>query len=217
MDINASFSPTSHAFNEIFSSSTSQAPAAAAAGAQDINLPMLMRDYRAFLMGRCRLLTRGNRDDANDLFSRVVLKLCSEPPAQMEQIRHLGGWLNRVAQNQFIDDQRERQASERRDDSLSYLSETCGIQAASPEQQYLNGELRRHLHQAFAMLPPRLRRAAHMRFQDEAPYKEIAEHLSISEANARKHIQEARKILIERLRGYVEGPSTPAAFNSNLG
>lgn len=171
-----------------------------------------MRNYQKFLMGRCCMLTHGNRHDANDLFSRVMLKVCSARPDQLQQVRHLGGWLSRIAYHQFIDDQRERQANARRDDGLSYLYEAIGLAAPSPEQEYLNSELSRHLSRAFESLPARLRRAAYMRFCEEAPYEEIAADLSISQANARKHIQEARKLLSLRVRSYVGDlppPSVP--------
>lgn len=199
MEINLSFDPAPARHKQLSLSTSDQEQAAA-----------LAWNYRTFLMGRCRQLTRGNREDANDLFSRVMLKLYSEPPTQMEQIRHLGGWLYRVAQNQYIDDQRERQAMARRDDELTFLSTVYGVDAPSPEQQYLNDELRRHLRLAFDRLPQRLQAAARMRFHDEAPYKEIAAHLAINEVLARKLIQEARKLLGEYLRAYV-GPQRNAA------
>ncbi|OEZ62012.1 RNA polymerase sigma factor [Duganella sp. HH105] len=199
MEINISFdpAPARHKQSGLSTSDTEQSAA-------------LAWNYRTFLMGRCRQLTRGNREDANDLFSRVMLKLCSEPPAQTDPIRHLGGWLYRVAQNQYIDDQRERQAMARRDDELTFLSTAYGADAPSPEQQYLNQELRRHLRLAFERLPPRLQAAARMRFHDEAPYEEIAAHLAINEALARKLIQEARKLLSEYLRPYVGPRRNPA-------
>lgn len=171
---------------------------------RDAALALMMR-YQGFLRGRCRILVRGNRDDANDLFSQVMLKVCSETPSRVRDIRHMGGWLNRIAQNQFIDYQRERQAQERRDENLCYLFETIGYQAPSPEQEFLNDELDRHIRSAFDTLPARLHRAAHMRFYEGAPYEEIAAHLAISQANARKRIQEARKLLAAYLRNYLEG------------
>lgn len=164
----------------------------------------LLTNYRSFLMNRCRMLTHGNRHDANDLFSRVVLKVYSEQPDQLQRIRYVGGWLSTVAYNLFIDEQRERQASARRDENLGYFYEILGVESASPEQILLNKELGRHLYLAFAALPTRLRPAAHMRFHEEAPYEEIAATLCISQANARKHIQEARKILAARLRVYAD-------------
>nr|WP_255484637.1 sigma-70 family RNA polymerase sigma factor [Duganella sp. 1224] len=166
-------------------------------------------NYKTFLMGRCRKLTHGNLHDANDLFSRVMLKVCSESPQQLRQVRHMGGWLSRIAYNQFIDDQRERQADARRDGGLSYLSETIGLSALSAEQEYLNAELSHQLGLAFEALPERLRRAAYMRFCEDAPYDRIAADLAITPANARKHIQEARRLLGARVRRYVGNELLP--------
>lgn len=173
------------------------------------NVQDVILHYQSFLRGRCRTLVRGNRDDANDLFSQVMLKVCTEPPQRLREIRHIGGWLNRIAYNQFIDDQRERQALERRDDNLGYFYETVGHQSPSPEQEFLNDELDRHIRSAFEALPDRLWRAAHLRFYEGAPYEEIAAELNISQANARKRIQEARKILASHLRRYLAGSGEP--------
>lgn len=172
---------------------------------EENSIQNLIERYQDFLMSRCRKLTHGNKDDANDLFSAVMLKVCNESKEQLQKINHFGGWLNRVAHNQFIDDQRERVASERRDDSLRYFYETISYEAPSPEQEYLNNELKQHLNLAFESLPERLRRAAHMKFHEDAPYEEIAADLSINQANARKHIQEARTILKKQMRRYTAG------------
>ncbi len=171
----------------------------------------LMSHYQGYLRARCRILVRGNRDEANDLFSRVMVKVCAERPDRLRHVQHFGGWLSRIAYNQFIDDQRERQAQERRDDSLCYLYETIGHQAPSPEQELLNSELDRHIRQAFESLPERLRQAAHMRFYEGSAYEEIATELAISQANARKRIQEARRHLADRLRAYIGGQPSGGA------
>lgn len=172
---------------------------------EENSIQNLIGQYQSFLMSRCRKLTHGNKDDANDLFSAVMLKVCSESKEQLQKISHFGGWLNQVAHNQFIDVQRERVASERRDDRLRYFYETISYEAPSPEQEYLNNELKQHLDIAFKSLPERLRRAAYMRFHQDAPYEEIAADLSISQASARKHIQEARTILKRQMRRYTDG------------
>jgi RNA polymerase sigma factor (sigma-70 family) len=206
VEMNEVFNLAHHIENEIppafIDGATPEDHTHAHSGAEN-NAQSLMRNYRKFLMGRCCMLTHGNRHDANDLFSRVMLKVCSARPDQLRQIRHLGGWLSRIAYHQFIDDQRERQSSARRDDGLAYLYETLGVASPSAEQEYLNAELNRQLSRAFETLPTRLRRAAYLRLCEEAPYEEIAADLSISQANARKHIQEARRLLGVRVSGYV--------------
>lgn len=169
----------------------------------------LMLRYQGFLRGRCRMLVHGNRDDANELFSQVIFKVYTERPDRLRDIRHIGGWLSQVARNQHIDSERERQAQERRDDNLGYLHETVGYQAPSPEQNLLNRELAKHILRAFELLPSRLARAAQMRFVDGAPYEEIAAELAISQANARKRIQEARREMIAYLTRYI-GDASPA-------
>ncbi|WP_126452882.1 RNA polymerase sigma factor [Sulfuriflexus mobilis] len=167
----------------------------------------LVLNYQSFLRWRCYMLVHGNSDEANDLFSQVIFKVYTERPERLREIRHIGGWLSRVAHNQHIDSLRVRQARERCEGNLAYLYETIGYQAPSPEQELLNSELEQNIRQAFESLPQRLRQAAHMRFFEGAPYEEIAAGLAISQANARKRIQEARKILSTCLRAYLEGSS----------
>lgn len=215
MEIDSAYDMVRRGHDETLSSDMADTHAGPFEGTSDANagdgIHTLMLHYQGYLKGRCRILVRGNRDEANDLFSQVMLKVCTEPPGRLGQIRHLGGWLGRIAHNQFIDDQRERQARERRDDSLCYLYETIGHQAPSPEQELLNNELSRHIRLAFESLPERLRPAAQMRFHEGAPYEQIAADLSISQANARKRIQEARKILTAKLRAYIDGSARPSS------
>jgi RNA polymerase sigma-70 factor (ECF subfamily) len=170
----------------------------------------LMLRYQGFLRGRCRMLVHGNRDDANELFSQVIFKVCTERPDRLRDIRHIGGWLSQVARNQHIDSERERQAQERRNDNLGYIYETVGYQAPSPEQDLLNRELAQHIRRAFELLPTRLALAARLRFVEDASYEEIANELAISQANARKRIQEARREMTGYLARYVGDAGTPS-------
>jgi RNA polymerase sigma factor (sigma-70 family) len=163
----------------------------------------LMANYQDFLKNHCRKLMRGNREDANDLFSNVLFKIYTEKPTQLRKIRHIGGWLIRVAKNKCIDLQRVRKSEERRLDSLYYLYETINVQHLSPEQELLNHELICQIQKAFDSLPHRLRAVARLKLCEDTPYQEIAAQLDITPANARKRVQEARKFLADRLGCYL--------------
>ncbi len=167
-------------------------------------LCILISRYQNFLHNQCRNLVRGNPDDAKDLFSLVILKFYSEQPEQLRKVRHLGGWLNRVARNKYIDILRERQADERRDQGLGYLDQVMENFPPSPEQIVINAELSRQLHYAFDQLPDRIRLAAKLRFEEDASYETISNLLDISQVCARKRVQDARRLLVSSLSPYLD-------------
>lgn len=166
-------------------------------------IEILMSNYRGFLLHQCRRFTGGNAEDAKDLFSLVLIKVYTEDPGQLRKVRHLGAWLRRIAQNKSIDLQRERMAAERRDQGFLFLCEVLGRNCVSPEDALLNRELMSHIQLAFNALPLRLRQAAQLRFLDDADYETISRQLNISQVNARKRVQEARKRMTDSLKRYV--------------
>jgi RNA polymerase sigma factor (sigma-70 family) len=178
-------------------------------------IDILMSRYQGFLRHQCRRFSGGSLDDAKDLFSLVLIKVYTEHPDQLRKVRHLGAWLRRIAQNKAIDLQRERMAAERRDQGLLYLCESLGELCCSPEEALLNSELLKHMQYAFDALPLRLRLAAHMRFVEDASYESISSQLEITQVNARKRVQEARKRLTTSLRRYVfeEGCAEPSVLS----
>ncbi|MDO8891648.1 MAG: sigma-70 family RNA polymerase sigma factor [Sulfurimicrobium sp.] len=164
---------------------------------------ILMSSYRGFLLHQCRRYSGGNADDAKDLFSLILFKVYTEHPEQLRKVRHLGAWLRRVAQNKSIDLQRERMAEERRCLGLMHLYESLGEIHPSPEEALLSQELIKHIQHSFDALPLRLQLAAHMRFVDDDSYETISNRLGISQVNARKRVQEARKRMTDALQRYV--------------
>lgn len=172
-------------------------------------LTLFILRYQAFLKSQCRRLSGGNAEQAGDLFSLVLLKVCSEHPEQFRQINHPGGWLVRIAQNKSIDLQRSRQAEERRERELALAPEITRLHARSPEQTLLGNELVGQIQLAFDLLPARLRPAAELRLIDEASYPAIAAALGISQMNARKRVQEARRYLAQILQCYLGCEAAP--------
>ena len=69
----------------------------------------------------------------------------------------------------------------------------------SPEERCIATEIGTLIANAIGQLPPLLRVAAQLRFVDEVPYPEMAERLAITTENARKRVQQARRILREHL------------------
>jgi RNA polymerase sigma factor (sigma-70 family) len=69
----------------------------------------------------------------------------------------------------------------------------------SPEERLLVTEIGTLIATAIGELPPPLRDAARLRFIDEVSYPEMAEALAITVENARKRVQQSRRMLRERL------------------
>lgn len=177
----------------------------AVANGQEGALTLFILRYQAFLKSQCRRLVGGNPEDAGELFSMVLLKICSEHPEQFRHIEHPGGWLVRIAQNKSIDLQRSRQAEARRGRELAVQEQDSDTRlSASPEQALLLGELLQQIRWAFGLLPARLRPVAELRLIDEASYEDIARVLGISQVNARKRVQEARRHLAQWLGHYLD-------------
>ena len=177
----------------------------------------LVASYRAFLLCHCRRIVGGNMHDAKDLYSLVILKICSEQPEQIRKIKNFGGWLCRVARNQYIDQRRTHQAEERRNDNLKHLYDIISAQQTSPEESFLNSELLTQIGMAFEILPPRLRVIAELRFVEDASYDSIAARLGISQLNARKRVQEARQRMTCLLVKYVANGELSARIEQGAG
>lgn len=144
----------------------------------------------------------GNKDDADDLFSLIVVKVLLEDPEKLRKIAHPGGWLAMIAQNQCTDLYRQRQSDNRKKQCFADLIPVLNCPPVSPEESLLTAELLAHIDRALAGLPPLLRKVAELRFIDEVSYESIAATLGITQANARKRVQKARKELATTLSTY---------------
>lgn len=190
-----------------------------AANAESPAIFFLVVRYQNLLLSRCRMLAKGNTDDAADLFSTVVIKIYSTRLDQFKKIRQLGGWLSQVTQNTYIDLQRTRQADVRRNKNMEYVQESRSQYQRSPEQELLNSELADQIRCALIALPARVRQAAVLRLLEDTSYEAIAKQLGISQVNARKRVQEARQQLASSLRTYASISSatinaSPVAYHT---
>lgn len=161
-----------------------------------------LSQYRSFLLYHCRRLFGGNREDAEDLFSQVVMHVYTEDPQALRNIHHLGGWLRQVVHNKFIDMQRSRLAMSQKHQFFA-AEQSRHRGPCTPEKWALGEELLLQISLAFRRLPDRLRDAAVFRLVDEMSYESISIRLNISKENARKRVQEARLLLMEALSPYV--------------
>lgn len=156
------------------------------------------RENKASLYSICLCRMKGRREDAEDALGCVMLKLVETLPARAGQIDDLVAWASRVTRNACIDIRRhgkvdtwgERTVFPFRQEALD-----ASQRHDSPEDRLLGLERHARLRLEISELPELLREACVLRFVCGTPYDEIASKLSISPANARKRIEQARRIL----------------------
>lgn len=148
----------------------------------------------------------GMHADADEAVSRSMLIARDRLPDYAATIVNLEAWLTRLACNVCLDMHRERRGARGAALSLDEVHphEEPLARTLSPEDECLLSEVRESIAGAIASLPPRLRDVAMLRFFQEMSYQTIAERLSITPANARKRVQQARTVLRRVLMGPAE-------------
>lgn len=141
--------------------------------------------------------------DADDAVSRSMLLAHAKLPEYATEIVDVEAWLTRLTCNVCLDIKKERGRGVRKAESLDEQSltrrEATLPEPLSPEDACVSTQMRESIAGAIARLPEPLRVVALMRFVQEASYTAIAEKLGISEANARKRVQQARTMLRPQL------------------
>ncbi|WP_417670736.1 RNA polymerase sigma factor [Roseibium sp.] len=151
------------------------------------------------LRRRALRLTKGNREEAEDLLSSTLVKAVNHVERHETQVREPRAFLLFAMKNEYISRLR-RQNSERqvRDFQADvYQDFSAGLADRQPDQENLlrhQDALRRVL-KAVEALSPEFRRIFQLRFYDEESYREIARSLCISEPLARKRVQHLREHL----------------------
>jgi RNA polymerase sigma factor (sigma-70 family) len=156
----------------------------------------------------------GRRDEADEAYARSAIQAFLKFPSQFHDVGHAKAWLLRVARNVCMDVHRERQRHRevvfegdfgpRAQARIEQVADRTG----DPETAFLSREQDRHVRNALARLPRRLRRTAELHFLADMRSCDIALELGISPPNVRKRIQHARDLLRDALNAMV--PHEPA-------
>ncbi|MGH2413335.1 MAG: RNA polymerase sigma factor [Microcystaceae cyanobacterium] len=169
----------------------------------------LWERYQNYLYHRCWTWMGGNSTDAEEAFSRSMLKAWKKLPAYAEKITNPKAWLTRISHNLCVDMHREGQRGARSIESIETIAgredEAVISSSDSPESAVLRRELKKYIHHAVNALPSKLRKPFILRFEQEMSYPEIAKQLTLSQENVRKRIQQAREILQKQLNQYFSG------------
>jgi RNA polymerase sigma-70 factor (ECF subfamily) len=162
------------------------------------NLPELTR--------RSLSWTSGHREDAEDALGQAALTALEKMSRDLDSDAERR-WLLRLVYSRCMDIHRHRKRSRWVAGDLDAPSLKEKIETAGPglESELLESELLTVIQGHIESLPPRLRRVAELHLLEEKPYSEIADLLSLAEANVRKRMQEARAHLREPLQTYLAG------------
>ncbi len=165
-------------------------------------------NHRLYMNSLSLRWLRGDRSEAEDAVSDVIYKASVAFGSGQYDVVNERAWLTRVLHNRCMDAHRRRHGLQSFDSTADADADSAPDGAEtdrSAEDLLLNKELGEMLMRALAELPDTLRAPVKMRLIDQDSYGSISEIMRISEANARKRIQQAREILRRRMETYMQG------------
>lgn len=140
----------------------------------------------------------GNHHVAEDLTQDVFLKAWSGLP-RLQAEANFRNWLFRIAQNCFLDNRRRN-----RNSPAAALPEMTPARDRSPLSALVEQEANRTVQDALAKLPSHYRAAYLLWTQEDLPYSEIAQILSLTEQTARWRVHKARQLLLAKLKKFLD-------------
>ena len=174
--------------------------------------------HRPALYRYCLRWMGGDQHEAEEALSSASLKAFYELPRRIHEITNHEYWLRRLTYTQCMDLHRKR----RRDvANLTRLEEGAEMHGSmvvpvnnQPEQVLLQQELGGQLQQALARLPHRLREPLLLHVVEGLPYQEIASRLTLTPANARKRVQQARAHIRAEVQAYLSTNNSCQKFTN---
>lgn len=173
------------------------------------------------LRRRALRLTRGNREDAEDLLSSTLVKAVAHVERHETEIREPRAFLLFAMKNEHISRMRRVQSEKQvRDFSADvYIDHESSLCSKQPDQenQLRHQDTLRAVVRVVNALPAEFRKVFRLRFCEERSYRDIAEILAISEPLARKRVQHLRERLRQALGednacGALAGPLQEESF-----
>ncbi|NEP35530.1 MULTISPECIES: sigma-70 family RNA polymerase sigma factor [unclassified Moorena] len=169
----------------------------------------LWEQYQDYLYHRCCSWMGGNRSQAQDALSEIMLKAWEKLPKFAAKITNLKGWLTKFAHNFCIDCHRENNSGAIGLENLEAIAVAEGnglvTEFDTPGKIVEKRELLEVIRSALEDLPENQREVCLLHFEQELSYQEIAQRLDISNDSVRKRIQRAREKLQPSLQTYLAG------------
>lgn len=145
-----------------------------------------------------------NREDAQDCLQEAMLRIYRSIGSFKFQ-SSFSTWAYRITMNTCLDELRRKKNKQNASlDSLLEVgfSPSDGINA--PEQQAIQSDLRRTLHNAIGELPEDMRSAIVLRDLQGMAYEEIAQALDVNVGTIKSRISRGREKLREKLKNFAE-------------
>lgn len=135
----------------------------------------------------------GSRDDADDLFQELWLRVVRAAPT-IDPDRSLGGWLHRIALNLVRDAARREAACPWQPSVDGTVPETTDPTPA-PDAVVAAGQEAAALRRAIARLPERQREVLLLRWIEELSEREVAEAMGIPPGTVKSRLHHALRNL----------------------
>ncbi|MFI3294797.1 MAG: sigma-70 family RNA polymerase sigma factor [Rikenellaceae bacterium] len=135
--------------------------------------------------------------DTDDILQNILIKLWQQLPTFRGQSA-LYTWLYRMAVNESLTLIRQRKRTERRFATQSDLENFENI--IQSEGLYDGEQTELELQRAINKLPPKQKTIFVLRYWDEMPFKEIADHLGLSEGGVKSSYHVAKEKIEKEIK-----------------
>lgn len=154
--------------------------------------------YEKQIWGYCLRLLNNSVETAEDAKSASMLKAYEKLPDNLNKIYNLKAWLFQVVRNTCIDQYRRNQ----KEVAVEEIYEKASDEKSSPDNNYFYHNVITQLFEEIENLPGKQRKVIILSFLYDVSYRDIAEQLDISYANARKRLQYALTVLRKKMEQY---------------
>lgn len=146
----------------------------------------------------------GERELADELTQETFVRAYKGMSTLRDDAK-ISSWLFGIAKNVVRESLRARRREQQQVDIDSYVGSEMEQQGAAPDENLLNQELNRVIHNALGALGEDKRMVFSLRVLQRRSYEEIAEITGHSVAKLKTDLHRARVELQRRLSRYVEG------------
>lgn len=156
--------------------------------------------FRAHFQRLCSFARQyvADRDTAQDICQKVFVRLW-EKRAEMDPDRSIASYLFTSVKNRCLNHIRDHKKYRSR-----LLDVECGdFDIGVTEDHFVLGELQDRIEEALNALPAKCREVFELSRYEQKKYREIADHLGISQKTVEAHMSRALRSLRENLGDYL--------------
>jgi len=165
--------------------------------AQQGDMGAMSQLYGQFSKAMFTICTRmaGNTADAEDLLQESFV-IAFKNLKQLKNVSQFAGWLKRIVVNECIRFSKKRLRWEDWEEVQEDITEE--------ETPWWNELSLQYMHEAIKTLPDGCRQVFNLFVLEDFSHQQIAQQLNISEGTSKSQYHRARKLLKEKITGYLE-------------